>query len=174
MEIQTIQNHAIYQSAQETNGMQRQEPAPAAPEDKTADLSEKAIHDEYIHAEKPAPTGLYEIAHDEEGKPKIRFDSPMKKSAEGGLSKPSEKTPKEAGPAKGEQGKAAETSTANTDQVDREIKELKEKREQLEKKIRTTKDPEKADDLERQLSQIENELLQKDNDAYRRQNALFS
>lgn len=184
MGVQNIQNHVMYQSAQGTKGIQKQEPvsAPAAPEDKTANQSEKAIHDEYIHGEKPEPTGLYELTHDEEGNPKIRFDSPVKKSTEGGLEEPLEepldepsKEPStEAVPAKDEPGKATETTTVNTDKVDREIEKLKEKRNQLEQQIQTTKDPEKAEDLERQLSQIENELVKKDNDAYRRQNAVIS
>ena len=81
---------------------------------------------------------------------------------------------KEAAPAKGEPGRKAETCTTNTDKVDREIEKLKEERDQLEQQIRTTKDPDKAEDLKRQLAQLENELRQKDNDAYRRQNAVIS
>lgn len=158
MGVQNIQDHAMYQSAQETKGIQKQEPvsASAAPEDNTANLSWEAIHDEYIHGERPEPTGLYKVTHDQEGNPKIRFDGPMKKSTAGGLSEP------------------AEVSTVNTDQVDREIEKLKEKREQLEQQIATMKDSRKAEDLKKQLSQIENELRKKDNDAYRSQNAVFS
>ena len=158
MGIQNIQNHAMYQSAQETKGIQKQEPvsAPAAPEDTTDNLSLNAIHDEYIHGERPEPTRLYKVTHDQDGNPKIRFDGPMKKSTAGGLSEP------------------AEASTVNTDKVDREIEELKEKREQLKQQISTMKDPRKAEDLKKRLSQIENELRKKDNDAYRSQNAVFS
>ena len=79
-------------------------------------------------------------------------------------------------PPKVSQDEKAETCTTNTDKVDREIEKLKEERDQLEQQIRTTKDPDKAEgrDLKRQLAQLENELRQSDNDAYRRQNAVIS
>ena len=60
---------------------------------------------------------------------------------------------------------------ASTDKVDAEIKQLKNKKAQLEQKI--SSEPNSAD-LQRQLAQIENELRQKDNDAYRRRLAKFS
>lgn len=69
----------------------------------------------------------------------------------------------------------AKKCTGNTDKVDREIKKLKEKKEQLEQQIRMAAgDEEKVRDLEKALAQIESELSQKDNDAYRRQHASFS
>lgn len=60
---------------------------------------------------------------------------------------------------------------ASTDKVDAEIRVLKNKKAQLEQKI--SSEPNSAD-LQRQLAQIENELRQKDNDTYRRQNTYFS
>lgn len=69
----------------------------------------------------------------------------------------------------------AKRCTANTDEVDREIKKLKEKKQQLEQQIRmAAEDEEKVRDLEKELAQVESELSQKDNDAYRRQHASFS
>ena len=129
-------------------------------------------YDEYIPGEKREPIGLYKLTHDDEGNPIIEFDDPMK--ADNVSPQEAEGPSKEAAPAKGEPGRKAETCTTNTDKVDREIEKLKEERDQLEQQIRTTKDPDKAEDLKRQLAQLENELRQKDNDAYRRQNAVIS
>lgn len=61
--------------------------------------------------------------------------------------------------------------TASTDKVDAEIAQLKNRRAQLMKKI-SSQEP--NENLQRQLTQLENELRQKDNDAYRRQHAQFS
>ncbi|MDE5864339.1 MAG: hypothetical protein K2H34_08335 [Lachnospiraceae bacterium] len=106
-------------------------------------------HDEYINSEKSdaKPNGLYRIGQDENGKRKVFFDDPEK---------------------------TAEKCTANTDKVDREIKKLKEKQQQLEQQIKSASgDEEKVRVLEKKLAQVEMELGQKDNDAYRRQNASF-
>ena len=169
MSVQGIGNHAAHQLPQEMRGIQRQEPV-AAPvpqndTDKPSKQSGLPEYDEYIPGEKREPIGLYKLSHDDEGNPIIEFDDPMKAD---------NASPKEAAPAKGEPGRKAETCTTNTDKVDREIEKLKEERDQLEQQIRTTKDPDKAEDLKRQLAQLENELRQKDNDAYRRQNAVIS
>lgn len=64
---------------------------------------------------------------------------------------------------------------ANTDNVDREIEKLKEEKEQLEQQIKAAAgDKEKVKVLEKKLAQIEGELSQKDNDTYRRKNAVIS
>ena len=63
----------------------------------------------------------------------------------------------------------------STDKVEREIRKLKEKQQQLEQQIRAASgDEEKVRELERKLAQVEGELSQKDNDAYRKQNASVS
>ena len=63
----------------------------------------------------------------------------------------------------------------NTDNVDREIEKLKEEKEQLEQQIKAAAgDKEKVKVLEKKLAQIEGELSQKDNDTYRRKNAVIS
>ena len=67
----------------------------------------------------------------------------------------------------------SETTTANTDMVDREIEQLKKQQEKLEERLRTA-GPEQAEDIRRQLDQVQRELAQKDNDTYRRQHAIFS
>lgn len=69
----------------------------------------------------------------------------------------------------------AKKCTTNTDQVDREIKRLKEQKQQLEQQIKAAfGDEKRVKELEKKLSRIEGELSQKDNDTYRRQNAVIS
>ena len=58
--------------------------------------------------------------------------------------------------------------------MDREIEALKKRREQLKRQLESAADPDKAQKLEQKLAQVEAELTQKDNDAYRRQNAVYS
>lgn len=107
MSVQGIQSHAIYQSPQEIRNIQKQEPvvAPAAPDDKTAKLSGKSAYDEYIPGEETQPTGLYKVMFDDEGNPKIHFDDPIKKPAEGSSPMGTEEPLKEAEPAKSEPGR---------------------------------------------------------------------
>ena len=64
-------------------------------------------------------------------------------------------------------------TTTNTDDIDREIEKLKEKKKQLEQELKTA-DESKKEDLEAQIQQLEMELLQKDNDTYRHNNAVIS
>ena len=76
---------------------------------------------------------------------------------------------------KEEPAKKVEKCTTNTDNVDREIEKLKEEKKQLEQQIKAAAgDKEKVKVLEKKLAQIEGKLSQKDNDAYRRQNAVIS
>ena len=58
--------------------------------------------------------------------------------------------------------------------MDREIEALKKRREQLKRQLESAADPDKAQRLEQKLAKVEAELAQKDNDAYRRQNAVYS
>lgn len=67
----------------------------------------------------------------------------------------------------------AETTTANTDKVDRELESLRKRQEKLTQQLRAAA-PEQAEDIQRQLDQVNRELAQKDNDAYRRQHTVFS
>ena len=113
--------------------------------------------DEYISSEKSGnkPSGLYRMGQDENGNPKILYDDPkkvQKKSATG----------------------KAEECTTNTDAVDREIEKLKEEKRQLEQQIQSESDENKVKELEKKLAQVEAELNQKNNDTYRRQNAVVS
>lgn len=76
------------------------------------------------------------------------------------------------GPGKGPD-KKVEKCTGNTDRVDREIEKLKKRRDELKKQIHSEKDGMKIKELEKKLSQVERELKQKDNDAYRRAHTVF-
>ena len=71
-----------------------------------------------------------------------------------------------------DEGRAAlkASTTTDTDNVDKEIEKLKEKKTLLEQKLRNADESEKKV-IEAQLKQIEAELAQKNNDAYRQQNA---
>jgi len=68
----------------------------------------------------------------------------------------------------------AERCTADTGEVDREIERLRDRRRRLEEALRTAQDPAEAEKLNRELARLEQELRQKDTDAYRRQKAEFS
>ena len=121
--------------------------------------------DEYISSEKSGskPSGLYRLGQDENGNPKVMYDDPKR------VAKTKDVQPKE------ETAKKAEKCMTNTDNVDREIEKLKEEKEQLEQQIKAAAgDKEKVKVLEKKLAQIEGELSQKDNDTYRRKNAVIS
>ena len=65
----------------------------------------------------------------------------------------------------------SKSATYNTDKVDAEIKRLREQKKQFEKQLQTASDPHQAMMLQKQISRLEKELQQKDNDAYRREHA---
>lgn len=67
-----------------------------------------------------------------------------------------------------------EICRGSTDKVDREIEKLKRKKEELEASLNTETDETRKKELESKLAQVERELRQKDNDAYRRQRSVFS
>lgn len=76
---------------------------------------------------------------------------------------------------KNREGKPAQICVGNTDQADQEIKNLREKKQQLEQQIRAAGgDENKIRKLKKKLAQTEQELKQKDNDAYRKQHTVFS
>ena len=118
--------------------------------------SRTPVTDEYVPEEKQEPSGRYWLGRDGDGRPKVYFDDPERAD-----DKPSD-THK------------AERCTGSTDQVDREIQRLRGKKEALEKQINTQADEAERKKLERKLAQVERELVQKDNDTYRRQHAVFS
>ena len=65
-------------------------------------------------------------------------------------------------------------TTMNTDKVDREIERLKQKKQQLEQQMQAAQDEQRKAALSIQIRQVEMELQEKDNDNYRRQNAVIS
>lgn len=129
----------------------------------------KPVTDEYVPEEKEEPSGRYWPGRDEDGQPRIYFDAP--EDAAAGSEKP------DGGPAAPEPEKGGQTEercTGDTGGVDREIQRLRKKRQDLAQRLDAETDGEKARDLERQLAQVERELRQKDNDAYRRQHTRFT
>lgn len=109
--------------------------------------------DRYTPGEKPDGTGRYWPGTDENGKPRICRDSPR----ESALQKDAERR-----------------CTVNTDRVDREIERLRQEQQELERQLRSETDDAKRESTQQRLEQVERELSQKDNDAYRRQNAVYT
>lgn len=125
--------------------------------------------DEYISSEQSGsrPSGLYHMGKDGNGNPRVLYDDPKK--AHGADKK------EQPGAGAGRPEEDAEKCITDTDKVDREIKRLREQKQQLEQQIKAASgDEEKKRELERKLSRVEAELGQKDNDTYRRQNAVVS
>lgn len=115
--------------------------------------------DAYIPSEPEPASGRYWVEPDENGNPTIHFDDP-------------ERSEDPEAPARSD-GDRAEQVTSNTDQVDREIERLKKRQSELEQQLQSETDESKRAVLEQQLVQVETELLQKDNDTYRRQHSTF-
>lgn len=145
----------------EAGNASKAEPRETAPE---AAPSPRPAGDRYEPEDPQEPIGLYRVERDEEGNPKVRFDDP-----EAGKEPPE---PEES--SQPEKEKKGKITTCDTSRVDREIEALKKRREQLKRQLESAADPDKAQRLEQKLVQVEAELAQKDNDAYRRQNAVYS
>lgn len=139
---------------------------------------QRPTRDTYVPEEKQEPSGRYWIDKGEDGTPKVYFDAPAQAAPT-----PSEQqngTDKAVGGSgeKAEQkkasGKGEEICRSSTDKVDREIEKLKKKLEELQRQLASETDETKRQVLEQKLSQVTQELRQKDNDAYRRQHTVFS
>ena len=149
------------------------------PEEESQGRQPKPVMDEYVPEEPREPSGRYWVGKDEDGQPKIYFDdrSRAEDAAKQPEGTPEAEEPDPAGQgAKGPEGKKdkGETWECNTDKVDREIEKLKKQQQELEQRLNTETDAAKIKALERQLAQVEQELKQKDNDTYRRQNAVYT
>ena len=142
----------------------RNAPKAAGEEAPEAAPAPRPAGDRYEPEDPSEPIGLYRVERDEEGNPRVRFDAP-----EAGKD-----APKGEGPSRKEPEVKKDTETCDTSRVDREIEALKKRREQLKRQLESAADPDKAQRLEQKLAQVEAELAQKDNDAYRRQNAVYS
>lgn len=131
------------------------------PAERSADNDEKVPgkvlenRDEYVPNEEKVPIGIYSVTPDENGEPRISFDKAEDKSAD------NDNEPEE------------ETVTGNTDSVDREIKNLRNKAQMLSRKLNSA-DENSAEEIQRELEQVNAELAQKDNDEYRRQHTVFT
>lgn len=131
-------------------------------------IASAPVVDQYVHGQEPEPAGLYRTVPDENGLRSIAFDDPEKKTDGEKAAEKAER--KEPAPEKEE-----ETVTGNTDKVDAEIRKLKEKLKSLQQQLaRAQDDPQEQAKLEKEISQVENELRTKDTDAYRRQHTQFS
>lgn len=158
MSIQPAQSSAIFSpppAVREASAAQA-----AGPELKDAAPARAAApdYDEYVPEDKTGleHSGFYEPVNGEDG-PGLRFDAPEEESP-AARGKPSDK---------------AEQTTTNTDRVDRELEKLRAEREKLSSQLRAAS-PEDAEGLQKRLARLENELRQKDNDAYRRAHAVIS
>lgn len=120
--------------------------------------------DRYDPEEPQPPSGRYWPGRDEEGRSKVFFDDPER------AAKPEEAPDGSHEKRPGE----PEKCTCDTGKVDREIERLRKKQAELERQLGTETDEARIRELERQLSQVEQELRQKDNDTYRRRHAEFS
>lgn len=132
--------------------------------------------DEYRPEEPGEPTGRYRPERDPDGTLRIRVDGPEapgEGAAPAGAGEP-DRSGEEAAPEKEAPGEGEGRCTCNTDRVDREIEALKKRQAQLERQLRGERDGERAEALQRELTRISGELAQKDNDAYRRQNASYT
>lgn len=153
MEISSIHSD-MYQNAQAVSKTEK-------PADKNADSAKNSgsaspSMDEYVKSreEDEIVTGIYKPYLDEDGNRKIQFENPDKADA----------------------GTAEQKScTANTDSVDREIEHLKQEQQRLKQLIQASeasgKDTEKQ---KKKLEAVERELLQKNNDTYRRQHTEYT
>lgn len=138
-------------------------------------VEKKLIRDEYIRSKenKAIQTGLYQVIKSEDGK-KIVYDRIEKEKTERkALSRSESEDAKSLRSAK----EKKEMGHVDTGSVDREIEMLKKKRDVLLKQISSFGGEDssgKIQSLQRQLEQVEQELIQKDNEGYRKQHASSS
>lgn len=153
-------------------------PKAQKPEEGTQGRPMRAAQDRYAPAERQEPYGRYWLGKDGDGQPKVFFTDPAKAADAPKKPKDAPDTgragrDKEAeGP--GKAGKKEARCVGSTDRVDREIERLKKKKEELEKRLNTETDETKVRNLQRQLDQLKRELMEKDNDAYRKQHCTFT
>lgn len=170
MPMEVSSNYMDYKSDYLERLQEEREKVKEAPKEQGAGNKREGItvlKDEYISSGQSGsrPSGLYHMGKDEKGNTKVLYDD---------LKKVSCADKKEQSKVGADSSKDAEKCTTNTDRVDREIKKLKEQKRQLEQQIKATfGDEEKIKELAKKLSQLESELSQKDNDTYRRQNAVI-
>ena len=177
MEVNAVQNTSYQQFHAVQN---KKGPAESRADNTQARKQEEMRRDEYVKGEPGQETsaGIYHVTQDENGDRKVQYDDPNQPATDKpapdqpASDKPAPDQPDPARPEKDDPEKPVEECTTNTDRVDREIAKLKEENQRLQQEIRSASgDEEAVRKLERQLANVRNELLQKDNDTYRRQHA---
>lgn len=126
---------------------------------KASSVEMKKRFDTYEAQPQQQSAGVYQVAHDEEGRQIIQVDKSWESAQEQLKAEPQNENEKP----------IIVKTTGNTDKVDREIEKLKQTQTQLKQKIAAAKEPKDKESLETQLAQVEAELKLKDNDTYRRQ-----
>lgn len=190
MEVNAVQNTSYQQFHAVQN---KKGPAESRADNTQVRKQEEMRRDEYVKGELGQETsaGIYHVTQDENGDRRVQYEDPNQPATEkpapdqpstdksapdqptSDKSAPDKTDP--AGPEKDDPEKRVEECTTNTDRVDREIAKLKEENQRLQQEIRSASgDEEAVRKLERQLANVRNELLQKDNDTYRRQHADIS
>lgn len=158
--INSVSEQERYARLHETQDVKKAEQV-GKPDDSKVSGANTMPADEYIPSN--PVKGIYRPGKDAEGNPKIDYIDPKK-----------DVSPEaEADDKVSSDSKKSESTTTDTNKVDREIEKLKKKKARLEQEIRTAEDDQKKR-LEQELHQVEAELAQKDNDNYRRQNAVVS
>ena len=154
----------------------------------------KGSQDEYIPSvDKPEKgSGVYRLEKDGNGNQKVTVDrpateeketeeqteSPAKNEESSETAEGSQKNggkPTKSGEAPKSDDEGTSSTTTNTDSVDAEIKKLKERKAQLQKQLQNAQgDESQRKNIEKQLAQLDAEIILKDSDAYRKQNATYS
>ena len=112
-----------------TVGKETAAPVTQQPEKEKSSSPQKLARDEYVPEEEREPIGRYWMGKDEDGQPKVFFDSPEQPTPQ----KP-EAPLKPDGSAQGPEsapGRKKERCVADTSKVDRELDKLKKKKEEL-------------------------------------------
>ncbi len=135
-------------------------------------FSREPAQDRFIPEKKEEPIGLYRLGKDADGNPQIYFDDPDLKQPDKASKEDDPNGPKVSAPK--QESQKEKSWTCNTDAVDREIEKLKRKQQDLSQQLQSETDETKRNRLEKNLAQIERELSQKDNDAYRKQHAVYT
>lgn len=150
------------------------EPADTKTGTASFDKSSEPDVDVYIPEQMPDPAGKYEPVINEDGERGIAFDDPGRIHMEGPLKERNPESPEHVPNRKEGEKEGEERCTVSTERVDAEIRKLKQRAADLEQQIaRAADDPDKQEKLQRQLTQVENQIQRKDSDSYRRQNAEY-
>ena len=105
------------------------------------------VTDQYVHREKPEPSGLYRLGRSGEGQPRLYFDGPETPGSP-------ERDAQAGAPEKGGPAQKAERCTGDTGAVDREIEQLKQRRAELERQLDAETDGARAQELKLSLIHI--------------------